>query len=152
MRLHWHWGTKIALVYAVFAGSTLGFVTYAMRQQVDLVSPEYYADSLSYDARQAAASRVLELGSAFRFEAGDNGRSLAVTWPASARPTSGRLHLYRASGSALDRTLGIDPETIDPAGRLLIPLSEVETGSWLAQLEWTARNEIYFAELRVVVR
>jgi nitrogen fixation protein FixH len=151
MRIHWHWGTRIALVYAVFAGGTLGFAVFAMRQDVDLVSPDYYAESMSYDARQAASSRTLALGDGFGFEPAQDGRAITIRFPVTARPESGRLTLYRASDSHADRSLDVDPRWTDSTGRLRFDLHDIGPGQWTAKLDWTAGGRQYFAEQRIVV-
>ena len=58
MKLHWHWGTRIALVYVLFASGTITMVAIAMRQPVDLVSPDYYERSLAVDARAVALANA----------------------------------------------------------------------------------------------
>ena len=54
MSIKLNWGTGIALVYAIFAAATTGFVTFAMNRSVDLVSNDYYTQALRQDERMQA--------------------------------------------------------------------------------------------------
>lgn len=149
MKRLWNWGVGVATVYAVFAGATLGFVTFAMRERVDLVSPDYYADSLSHDARQAAASRAMALGEAFRIDVAGDGRSATINWPASPAPFSGRIHFYRPADSSADRRQTMAP---DASGRQVIRLDGFAAGAWTIQCEWTAAGTPFYAERQIVVK
>jgi hypothetical protein len=145
----WNWGVGVATVYAMFAGATLAFVTFAMSERVDLVSPDYYGDSLSHDARQQAASRALALGPAFRIDHAGDGRSVAITWPASAVPPAGRIHFYRPSDSSADRSQNIAP---DAAGRQVVQLEGFAAGAWTVQCDWTVAGTPFYAERQIVVK
>ena len=147
MTRFWNWGVGIATVYTIFAGATLGFVAFAMSERVDLVSPEYYADSLAHDAKQAAESRTLALGSSFRME--QSAGVVTLSWPATARPDNGRISMYRPSNSASDRSIAVAPDT---QGRQVVSLESVPAGSWILQCDWVSGGLKYYAEQRLDVR
>ena len=67
MRITFNWGTGIALVYIAFAVATTGFVTFAMNRSVDLVSADYYAQSLQQDQQMDAEQNALMLRPAPRW-------------------------------------------------------------------------------------
>jgi hypothetical protein len=148
MKIRWHWGFGLAAVYTAFAAGTTGVALFAMRQQVDLVSADYYARSLDHDAHLAAIERTLALGDGVRV--GLVGRTLDLSWPAErARPIAGTVTLYRPSSAAADRTIGITP---DAAGTMRVPLADLPAGRWTVQLAWQAAGLTYYLEREVVVR
>jgi nitrogen fixation protein FixH len=145
-----HWGTGIAVVYALFAAATLGFAAFAMGQEVDLVSPDYYQRALRHDARMAASANALALGDALRVHADEDGRGVGVTWmDARPEPGEGTITLYRASNAGSDRTVAIDP---DAGGRQRISLADLTPGVWKVQIHWRAGGREYYAERRVFAR
>jgi nitrogen fixation protein FixH len=148
MRRRWHWGVGITLVYVAFATGTVGFVIFAMRQQVDLVSADYYPQSLVHDARMAATARAAALGEAFAVAAAPDARTLAVTWPQDMRVDTGQITLYRASDARSDRSIPVAP---DPRGRQVVALGDIERGAWIVRVDWTAGGETFFAERRIVL-
>jgi nitrogen fixation protein FixH len=148
MTRRWHWGIGITLVYAMFAAGTIGFVAFAMQQQVDLVSADYYPQSLVHDARMAATARTAALGDAFAITLEPGAQSLAIAWPAGLRVDTGRITLYRASDAAADRSIAVSP---DLQGRQVLPLGSLERGAWIVRVEWTGGGESFFAERRIML-
>ena len=143
MSTRWHWGIGVTLVYALFASGTVGFVVFAMRQRVDLVSAEYYPESLAYDARMAASARALALGDAFSVAVDPVAARVVVTWPSRMRVAEGTVTLYRPSDARADRRFAAAP---DADGRQRIAADALERGSWIVRVEWTADGTSFFAE------
>jgi nitrogen fixation protein FixH len=141
-----HWGTGITLVYVLFATGTVGFVVFAMQQQVDLVSADYYPQSLAHDARMAATSRADALGPEFDVAVEPRSSDLVVTWPAGMRVESGEITLYRASDARADRHVAV---ALDERGRQVVRAGSLERGVWTARVSWTANGKAFFTERRV---
>jgi nitrogen fixation protein FixH len=147
MRLRWNWGTGIALVYAVFAAATMGFVAFAMGQKVELVSEDYYQVGLEHDGRMAAAAGGASLGDAIRIEILAAERAATIVWT-EARPRrgDGTVTFYRPSDATVDRVVPVDP---DPTGRQWISLAGAPSGRWIARVSWRAGDREYFVERAV---
>ncbi len=143
-----HWGTGIALAYTAFALATVGFVAFAMSRQVDLVSPEYYAQALGHDARMAATANADALGASFVVDVRPDARAVYIAWPAAiAEGVDGTATFYRPSSAALDRTVTLSP---DAAGRQVISLDGLASGAWRLQLQWTSHGVAYYVERDLV--
>jgi len=143
MRRRLNWGTSIALVYGLFAVSTLGFVAFAMSQPVDLVSPDYYERALHEDDRIAALANARALGEGFRVTPDIAARSLRIDLPAATRPVNGTVTLYRPSDAAEDREQALAPRD----GVQVVSLEGLRSGRWIAKLEWTANGAPYYYEM-----
>jgi YD repeat-containing protein len=150
MTIRINWGTGIAAIYTAFALATTGFVYFAMRQPVELVSPDYYAASLQHDARMAATANAHALGERLAVDVDAAGRTIAIAWPEEQRASlAGRIVLYRPSDAAADRSLRIAPGA---DGRQIVTLTGLAPGHWVLKLEWQAAGRSYYAERAVVAR
>lgn len=148
MTLRFNWGTGIALFYGTFALATIGFVAFAMTKDVDLVTPEYYAQSLRHDERMTATANARALGEALSVEVQPGSRTVVVQWPADmAADVAGAATLYRPSSAALDR---VTPLRLDARGQQQLSLEGLASGHWRVQLQWTAGGLDYYAERDIV--
>jgi hypothetical protein len=149
MRITFNWGTGIALVYAAFAAATTGFVAFAMNRSVDLVSPDYYAQSLQQDRKMEAEQNALMLRPAPSVEQ-PSGRMAVLSLPADhAGSAHGQLTLYRPSDARVDVAL---PLALDVTGRQQISLEGIVAGRWILQVRWSAGGREYYFEQPVTVR
>jgi nitrogen fixation protein FixH len=148
MRLSW--GTGIAAVYVLFALCTVGFVTFAMGQPVQLVSADYYAQSLRHDRRIAARANTQALGSLFSCGVSDADDALELRLPGHHRAdAAGTVTFYRPSDAATDRVV---PLSLEADGQQRIPLAGLAAGRWRVQVEWQAGGVPYYHEQSVDIR
>lgn len=144
MRLNW--GTGIALVYGVFAASTVGFVAFAMSRPVQLVDDDYYASSLRHDERRAAAENAAALApDAVVVDADGRGVTIALP-PGQLGDARGEARLYRPSDASADRRV---PLALDAGGRQRLSFEGMAPGRWLVQLEWTSGGRTFYRETGV---
>ena len=148
MRIEMNWGTGIALVYTSFAVATTGFVAFAMGRSVDLVSPDYYAESLRQDQRMDAErnARALQPAPGIRVI----GRVAEIVLPpAHAAGARGTITFYRPSNSHADRTF---PLALSKDGEQRLQIDRMQIGSWLVQVRWTVSGRDYYFEQPVFVQ
>jgi hypothetical protein len=149
MRITFNWGTGIALVYTAFAVATAGFVTFAMGRSVDLVSGDYYAQSLQQNQKMDAERNALMLRPAPSLLR-SHGHVAVLSLPADhVSSARGVLTLYRASNATADRTL---PLALDGSGRQQISLEGMMSGRWILQVRWSAAGRDFYFEQPVDVR
>ena len=142
MRPPLNWGTGIALIYGVFASSTIGFVVFAMSQPVDLVSADYYQRALRADRQIEALANTRVLGEAFRVVPDVKGRALTLTLPTTPSTVSGTVTLYRPSDASADRQVPLRPV----GGAQVVSLDGLQRGRWIAKVEWTADGAPFYYE------
>lgn len=148
MRIRFNWGTGIALVYTTFAAATTGFVTFAMGRSVDLVSGDYYAQSLRQDQQMDAERNALMLQPAPSV-AQPHGRVAVLSLPADHAGARGRLTLYRPSDAKSDVSL---PLALDGSGRQQVSLEPILAGHWILKVRWTTGGRDYYFERPVLVQ
>lgn len=145
-----HWGVAIALVYLAFAVATMGFVVFALGQPVDLVSADYYAQSLRQDERLAARRRADALGAALDASLTSDGRTLVLRVPREAAIGAvGTVTLYRPSNGGSDRSV---PIQLNGDGVQRLPLAGLERGRWLLYVDWRAGGAHYRYERTLHLR
>ena len=144
MTLHWNWGTKVALVYGLFATGTMGMVAIAVSQRVDLVSPDYYEQALATDTRMAARDNAQRL-TGFSIE--ESTGTLTVTWP-HVPDAGGAITLYRASDARADRVTPVTPTT---DRRQEVSLEGLTPGAWRLQVSWRYEDRPFYVERMLMV-
>ena len=135
-----HWGWRIALIYTTFALATIGFMIFSFTQKVDLVSKQYYADELKYDAKMLAENNTMKLSEVLSVT--NNGDLLSIQFPNT--PESGAIHLYRPSESDMDKEIKIVGGRAEQA----FSITTLQTGLWIAKIEWKSDNTSFYAEQR----
>jgi hypothetical protein len=134
MKLSWGW--RIAIVYTFFAVSTVGFVAFAMTENVELVRADYYEQSLKHDQTFAAEQRGLAVASQLDVKIAEG--QLQIELPAShTNIDSGTISLYRPDNSKLDHTFALKGTVVS------IPVSGVVSGNYELGIEWTFNGEHY---------
>lgn len=149
MKIHWNWGTAAAGAYILFVAGTLSMVALAMERPVDLVSPEYYADSLKQDQRMAATAHAAALGATASATVDASAHAIVVALPATATSgATGTVTLYRPSNATADQ---VTPLTIDRSGTARLPTEGLMSGRWLVKVEWTAQGTPYYLEQAITI-
>lgn len=151
MTLRWNWGVGMALLYALFASATVGFVVFALANPAALVTEHYYEDATRQDQRIEATANARAAGADLVLDADADDCHCAVFHIArpEARAAVGTVTWYRASDASYDRT---GPLALDADGVQRIPLDDVPSGSWKVQVEWEAEGRPFYFERAVMVR
>ena len=147
-RSFWPYGIIIFFVVAVTY--LVGFVLFALRNRIELVSDDYYAQEVQYQTHIDRVKRTQNLPEQPVFTLQD--RRLTVTVPESLRPRmqQSELLFYRASDKSLDRRLPLAipaPSADNPS----LDLSTFASGSWDVQLTWMMDGENYYLDHKLVL-
>lgn len=149
MKVRFNWGVGIALTYGLFAASTLAFVAFALAQPVELVSADYYAQSLAVDARSDAVRRAGALGARLRIEQAAGGQVLLLTLPADHAGATGTVTLYRPSNAGADRAMAL---SLDAAGIQRMATADLARGRWVLKIDWQVRGDRFYHEQAIDLR
>jgi hypothetical protein len=134
MKLSWGW--RIAIVYTFFAVSTVGFVAFAMTENVELVRADYYEHSLKQDETFAAEQRGRAVDN--EIEVKINNQYLHITLPNShAKLDSGSISFYRPDNSKFDHTFELDNRSVS------VPLDQIVAGNYELAIDWTFNGKRY---------
>ncbi len=142
--MNMNWGWRIAIVYTFFALSTMGFVVFAMSENVELVRKDYYEESLRYDATFASVQRGNAIAEQVIVKGSEDG--VEVMLPSShVSVDSASVSLYRAENSSLDRRYMMEGNAIR------IPATALKHGNYQAQVAWRFEGRWYRVERPLLV-
>ena len=144
------WPHAIITWFVIFAAAMAAWVTFAVRQNMDLVSSDYYEQEVRFQQqldrlnRTAAISRKVILN----YEATKQEVTLRLPAGPLAAGTVGQVHFYRPSDAALDFQV---PLAVDADGLQRIGTSAVRGGLWKVRVQWNTAGQGYFFEQALVV-
>ncbi len=150
MTIRIHWGIAVAVFYTAFALATVGFVAFAMTQDVELVNDDYYARSLEHDGHVQAIANAEALGASLAVETQSDARIVRLRLPSDMAPhVRGAATMYRPSNARADRTVPIVPAA---DGTFVIPTDGLDAGIWRLKLAWRVGERAYYAERALELR
>ena len=136
--------------YTAFAFATVGFVAFAMTQEVHLVSADYYAKSLEHDAHMQAVANADALGPALRVQVQRETTAVQLAWPGDMAPrVRGTATLYRPADANADRSVPLVPSA---DGAMALSTAGLAPGHWRLNLQWSADGRDYYAERDLILR
>ena len=144
------WPIAITTYFVIaFCGLAI-FVTWALRQNTDLVSRDYYRDEILYQKRINDITRTKPFSGQISAACDPSQRFVTLTLPAmhAEQHATGSIHLYRPSDSALDHLI---PLALKTGGTQRIETRELSPGLWKLRVEWSALGEEYYFEQSLIV-
>lgn len=144
------WPYGLIAFFAVFISCVVGFGIFAVRQNPDLVRPDYYEAELRHQQQMDRVQRTAAVRSqvVLGYDPGKN--VIALTLPAehADRQPAGTIHLYRPSDAALDRQIVLQ---VDADGRQEMDAGALRPGLWKARVTWRIGAEEFFHDTAVVI-
>ena len=143
------WGTKIAIFYSFFVIVLVSLVVSSIGTGDHLVTEDYYAKELVYEAHIQALRNAQALAEPLQITYEEGSPSILLQYPQAAQAASGKVLLYRPSDARLDREIAVAP---DPANRQVIEATDLLPGLWRVQVNWEAGGKAYYAEAKIMVK
>jgi nitrogen fixation protein FixH len=137
------WGIKITILYTGFAALIMTMVGLTMREQIDLVTPDYYEQELHYQDRIDAIERTRLLEEQPTWEVGKKALRLHLPASAGKQEIVGHVYFFRPSDSRLDQTIAL-PAAV--SGIREIPLGKLKKGVYKMQISWKQGQTDYYTE------
>ncbi|NEN23936.1 hypothetical protein G3O08_10540 [Cryomorpha ignava] len=102
-----HWGHKIGIVYALFAGSMIFMLILSMQEKHELVNENYYENELAVQGKINADKNLKTAD--FDVDISSANKQILVSFmglPSGDVPT-GTVMLYKPDDSSLDQTIDV---------------------------------------------
>jgi len=139
-----NWGKSIVVAFVLFAAFIATLVTVCIRQDVSLVSKDYYKEELAYQDQIRRLNNTNELSQKPTIQ--KVGNSLEIHFNQFSSIDKGVLKLFRPSDSAMDRVFALKPETADIQS---FPIDDLHKGMYKARMQWQMNGKEYYIETTI---
>ncbi|MBL0740501.1 FixH family protein [Chryseolinea lacunae] len=142
-----NWGKSIILSFVLFAIFIGVLVTVCVRQEVSLVSKEYYKEELDFQHQMDRERNTDALVVKPEIRLTEN-HALQVTFALFDQFEKGKLVLYSPGDARQDKTFAL---TNASAADQTFSLSDFKKGKYIARMTWTMRGQDYYYETVVIL-
>jgi nitrogen fixation protein FixH len=144
------WPLGIILTFVIFISGTVSLVVMACRQRVDLVNANYYDQEIRYQSHIDSQFRAQMLGAKASITYDASLKRIIVSLPEEQTRAgiSGQIELYRPSMAGLDHQFALD---VKDSHAQSIDASALQPGLWKVRAIWTANNQEYSLDQRIVI-
>ncbi len=143
-----NWGTGIAIFYSIFVISLVAIVIKSTTIDHSLVSEQYYADDLNYQAQYNKLSNSLGLAQDLQVALNDAQGNVEFRFPEQAGEPAGEIVFFCPSDSKSDFRIAIQP---DEHNRQTVPVAGLKPGLWRVKVDWQADGKAFFKEVVITI-
>lgn len=137
-----NFGNWIVVAFVMFALFIATLVTVCVRQDISLVSKEYYKDELAYQDQIERIQNTRELKEKPVINR-VNHNTLQVRFDLKSDIQNGKLILFCPSNPERDKSYGLE---LTESNHQLINIESIQKGMYRARLSWTAAGKEFFYE------
>ena len=145
--MKFNWGTGILIFLILFLMACGVFITFAMRQEVNLVHEDYYERGVDYGEQMKAEARSVAFGDSIQTYFESQFLVVDLSRLESVKIDSGSVLLYRPSSRSLDLKMPLDAA----AEIIRIPGEELVRGRYILKLNWYSEGLNYEVDKAVNV-
>lgn len=139
------WGWKIGLLYGGFVVMMVALVVASSRQNVDLVSNDYYVDEIKYQGVLDASKNEAGLSGSISVHA-DSGK-VVIEFPAEFDKSiiKGNVVFYAANNKDWDRDMGISVND----NRMIVPRSSLQRALYQLKVTYSVDGKDYYYQTQI---
>ena len=133
-------GKWIIVSFVLFALFMAGLVTVCMRQDVSLVSKNYYDEELRFQDQIEREHNTSLLAKKPSVDL--KGRTLTLAWNQDTPVSGGTVNLFCPANAKMDRTFSLTGKNHTQT----IELNDLSRGMYRVKLRWTMNDKEFFQE------
>ncbi len=144
------WPYAIIGWFAMFVSALIAWMAFAVRQNLDLVRPDYYEQEIRFQEQLDRVNRTAAVHSELAFQYEPTTGEVILRLPAAhiAQHPTGRIQFYRAADAALDCEV---PLTIAAHGTQRLNVRALQVGPWKMRVTWSVASKEYFLEKTFII-
>ncbi len=140
------WGTKIAFLYSGFVVMIVALVITSFRQNVELVTEDYYQQELVFQKHLDAARAANALHDPLRITANDE--TLTIRFPErfATQTLNGKVLFYAPTKAAADRNFTLQDVQ---GGQWTVSRKELSSVPYEVKVSWNTGEKEYFQKVKL---
>jgi len=143
------WPIAIIGWFALFGAAMTAWVAVAIRNDMDLVSADYYEQEILHQRQIDRQARTRSVLPEVKVTYDPAHRRITVALPvAHATLARGKITLYRPSDAKLDREAAL---SLNAAGTQELDAALLRPGLWKIRVQWAVNGEEFFFDQAVVI-
>ncbi|HTH57220.1 MAG TPA: FixH family protein [Cyclobacteriaceae bacterium] len=135
------WIVVALILFAVFIGT---LVALCIREDISLVSKDYYKEELAYQTQLQRLNNTEELEQKPVIKL--IGHDLQITWADQTKIENGELKLFCPSNAKLDRQF-----VLQHSNEQVFSTSSLKNGLYKVKLLWTMEGKEYYYEQEIYI-
>lgn len=143
-----NWGWKIVILYGSFVAMMVTLVVMSVRQDIPMVTEDYYEKDLQYETHMNRVANSANLEEDVKVVYNQKTQQITITFPETMIDLTGEILCFRPSQEGLDFTLPI--ENLEN-NTITFGTSEMINGRWKVKIDWEGDEEIYYTETAVFI-
>lgn len=138
------------MVIVVFIALMAMMVVYSFRQDLNMVTDNYYEKDLQYQQQIEKIKNTRSLIEKPQVLYRSTDKIVSITFPERINnDIEGEIQLFRPSDHKMDKSYKI---SLDEYGRQLIHVSALSRGEWYVKLMWTDQHDEFYDEVKIFIR
>ncbi len=144
------WPYAIVGWFAIFISALVAWMVFAVRQNLDLVRPDYYEQEIRFQEQLDRLNRTAAVSSemAVQYEPATSAVTLRLPAAHLAQHPMGRIQFYRAADAALDCEV---PLAMAADGVQRLSVRALRVGPWKMRVTWSVGSTEYFLEKTFII-
>jgi len=143
------WPFAIIAYFVIFITGVVTWVTFAVRHDQQLVSPDYYEHEIKFQQQIDRATRTASFKSDVHVVYHSENRNVTIALPGPKSGNSqGTVQLYRPSDAKLDQEIVL---ALDEHNSQTINVAALQSGFWKVRLIWSSDGNDYYFDQPVML-
>lgn len=137
-----NFGGKIVVLYLGFVALIVSLVVMCFRQDVELVSADYYDQEIKFQEKIEAGNNERQLANSIQHRISGDGIVLTIDSTLLTKDFNGTIILFRPSNSKMDKEYKMEFKNKEQK----IDSKVLVHGAYKLQLSWVSNQKHYFKE------